>query len=265
MSNAAARGCLHALPLGGTRSRLRAKAVGSLPASGPCVGQAAASGVRGEQRGGLALRCTARLGTSGNLPVWLPAGGGRPGAEAGSGATGPGREHPRNSKRGIRQLRGRVGGLARYAGSDDRLGLCRWAPSRRAGEGGGPDSGSHTLGNLARAVGGFDLPCLESLGLGCCRPLRGMRCVGPRAAYGVALLRSRGKDSTTGHWEICGVLLERPFPTYPSGFPQDVIAEFKRRTGRGVLANKPASGTAIIGEYGEEHQRTGKWIVYTSA
>jgi phosphopentomutase len=81
----------------------------------------------------------------------------------------------------------------------------------------------------------------------------------------VALPASAGKDSTTGHWEICEVVLERPFPTYPTGFPGDVIAEFERRTGRKVLGNKPASGTVIIDEYGKEHLETGSWIVYTSA
>ncbi|MBI4421675.1 MAG: phosphopentomutase, partial [Gemmatimonadetes bacterium] len=127
------------------------------------------------------------------------------------------------------------------------------------------DAGSDTLGNVARAVGGLKLPYLESLGLGCCRPLEGIRCGTASGAYGVALPKSPGKDSTTGHWEICEVLLDRAFPTYPSGFPPDVIREFERRTGRKVLANKPASGTAIIAEFGAEHRKTGAWIVYTSA
>lgn len=129
------------------------------------------------------------------------------------------------------------------------------------------DAGSDTLGNVARAVGGLSLPNLERLGLGLCRPIAGLSLVsdGPRAAYGVALSVSQGKDSTTGHWEMCGVVLERPFPTYPDGFPTPLLDEFMRRTGRGFLGNKAASGTAIISEYGEEHQRTGKWIVYTSA
>jgi len=128
------------------------------------------------------------------------------------------------------------------------------------------DAGSDTLGNVARAVGGLALPNLERLGLGRCRPLAGMSgSTAPEAAYGVALPRSPGKDSTTGHWEICGVLLAAPFRTYPNGFPRDLVDEFARRTGRGVLGNKAASGTAIIAELGAEHQRTGKWIVYTSA
>jgi phosphopentomutase len=81
----------------------------------------------------------------------------------------------------------------------------------------------------------------------------------------VALPRSAGKDSTSGHWELCGVVLDRPFPTYPAGFPPAVLQAFSRRTGRGVLGNRAASGTAIIAELGAEHQATGQWIVYTSA
>ena len=128
------------------------------------------------------------------------------------------------------------------------------------------DEGSDTLGNVLRTSGGLALPELERLGLGCCAPLAGVRAISdPQAAFGTAQPASAGKDSITGHWEICGVVLERPFPTYPKGFPESVIAEFVRRTGRGVLANKPASGTAVLEEFGEQHQRTGKWIVYTSA
>ena len=128
------------------------------------------------------------------------------------------------------------------------------------------DVGSDTLGNVARAVGGLHLPNLERLGLGLCRTLAGVgRPAQPGAAYGVALPQSPGKDSTTGHWELCGVLLDRPFRTYPTGFPAALLDEFARRTERGWLGNKAASGTAIIDELGAEHQRTGQWIVYTSA
>ena len=127
------------------------------------------------------------------------------------------------------------------------------------------DAGSDTLGNVARAVGGLKLPNLQRLGLGRCRPLLGLDPGVVEAAYGVALPASAGKDSTTGHWEICGVLLAKPFRTYPHGFPRELLEEFARRTGRGWLGNKTASGTQIIAELGEEHQRTGKWIVYTSA
>jgi phosphopentomutase len=128
------------------------------------------------------------------------------------------------------------------------------------------DEGSDTLGNVARAVGGLDLPNLEALGLGNVEPLPG--CPPQPSAPAVAgrlLERSRGKDTTTGHWELMGVVTPTPFPTYPHGFPDEVIDPFMNRTGRGVLGNKPASGTEIIQELGEEHQRTGKWIVYTSA
>jgi phosphopentomutase len=128
------------------------------------------------------------------------------------------------------------------------------------------DAGSDTLGNVARAVGGLKLPNLERLGLGKARSIPGLAPgVSPQAAYGVALPASAGKDSTTGHWEICGVLLSKPFRTYPQGFPRELLDQFARRTGRGWLGNKAASGTQIIAELGEEHQRTGKWIVYTSA
>jgi phosphopentomutase len=128
------------------------------------------------------------------------------------------------------------------------------------------DEGSDTLGNVARAVGGLDLPSLEALGLGNVEPLQGCPPQpGAPAVAGRLFERSKGKDTTTGHWELMGVVTPQPMPTYPHGFPHDVIDEFMHRTGRGVLGNKAASGTEIIQELGEEHQRTGKWIVYTSA
>jgi phosphopentomutase len=128
------------------------------------------------------------------------------------------------------------------------------------------DAGSNTLGNVARAVGGLSMPRLEALGLGRCAEILGVApVVSPRAAYGVCEPASPGKDSTTGHWEICGLILDAPFPTFPRGFPPALIAEFANRTGRGVLGNKAASGTAVLDEYGAEHCRTGDWIVYTSA
>jgi len=128
------------------------------------------------------------------------------------------------------------------------------------------DAGSDTLGHVAAAVGGLDLPNLARLGLGNVRPLAGMPpAERPGAAWGTLTPSSAGKDSTTGHWEIAGVKLARPFPTYPDGFPAEVIDEFARRTGRGVLGNVAASGTAILDDFGAEHQATGKWIVYTSA
>ncbi|MEX2212282.1 MAG: phosphopentomutase [Gaiellaceae bacterium] len=128
------------------------------------------------------------------------------------------------------------------------------------------DEGSDTLGNVARAVGGLDLPNLEALGLGNVEPLEGCPPQpGAPAIAGRLLERSKGKDTTTGHWELMGVVTPQALPTYPHGFPHDVIDPFMHRTGRGVIGNKAASGTEIIQELGEEHQRTGKWIVYTSA
>jgi phosphopentomutase len=127
------------------------------------------------------------------------------------------------------------------------------------------DEGSDTLGNVARAVGGLDLPNLEALGLGNVAELEGCPPQpGAPAVAGRLRPRSKGKDTTTGHWELMGVVTPQAMPTYPHGFPHDVIDPFMHRTGRGVLGNKPASGTEIIQELGEEHQRTGKWIVYTS-
>jgi phosphopentomutase len=128
------------------------------------------------------------------------------------------------------------------------------------------DEGSNTLGNVARAVGGLDLPNMEALGLGNVEPLEGCPPQpGAPAVAGRLLERSKGKDTTTGHWELMGIVTPEPMPTYPHGFPFEVIEQFAHRTGRGVLGNKAASGTEIIQELGEEHQRTGKWIVYTSA
>jgi phosphopentomutase len=128
------------------------------------------------------------------------------------------------------------------------------------------DEGSDTLGNVARAVGGLDLPNLEALGLGNVEELEGCPPQpGAPAVAGRLAARSKGKDTTTGHWELMGIVTPEALPTYPHGFPFEVIEEFAHRTGRGVLGNKPASGTEIIQELGDEHQQTGKWIVYTSA
>ncbi|HEV8215067.1 MAG TPA: phosphopentomutase [Gemmatimonadaceae bacterium] len=128
------------------------------------------------------------------------------------------------------------------------------------------DVGSNTLGNLARAVGGMSLPNLERAGLGNIAPLEGVPRVEPAAgAWGLMRPRSAGKDSTTGHWEIAGLHLVRPFPTYPHGFPADVVEQFARATGRPVIGNVVGSGTAVIDKFGPEHQRTGAWILYTSA
>jgi phosphopentomutase len=128
------------------------------------------------------------------------------------------------------------------------------------------DGGSNTLGNVARAVGGLRLPNLERLGLGCCAHIAGLTPVAePRGAYGSAIPASAGKDSTTGHWELCGLTLPKPFRTYPAGFPSTFVSALTSATGRGVLGNRAASGTEIISELGAEHVATGKWILYTSA
>lgn len=128
------------------------------------------------------------------------------------------------------------------------------------------DSGSNTLANVAEAVGGVNLPNLESLGLGNALKIRGMRSdVDAKGAWGLMQPASPGKDSTTGHWEIAGLHLEHAFPTYPNGFPKSVIEEFSRITGRGVIGNVASSGTAMIDRYAAEHEATGAWIVYTSA
>jgi phosphopentomutase len=128
------------------------------------------------------------------------------------------------------------------------------------------DAGSDTLGNLARAVGGAALPNLAGAGLGRIAPLEGVAAApSPRGAWGSMLPRSAGKDSTTGHWEIMGLHLARPFPTYPNGFPEAIVAEFARRTGRGVVGNVVGSGTAVIERFAAAHVRSGAWILYTSA
>jgi phosphopentomutase len=128
------------------------------------------------------------------------------------------------------------------------------------------DEGSDTLGNVAKAVGGLDLPNLEQLGLGNIGDLEGCPPLEHAPAVAGRLFeRSKGKDTTTGHWELMGIVTPVAMPTYSHGFPSDVIEEFAHRTGRGVIGNKAASGTEIIEELGEEHERTGKWIVYTSA
>ena len=128
------------------------------------------------------------------------------------------------------------------------------------------DEGSDTLGHIleSRVV---RLPNLQQLGLGNVRPLQHVPPVDdPQGSYGRCALRSNGKDTTTGHWEMAGIILERAFPTYPGGFPPRIIDEFVRETGvPGILGNVPASGTEIIKELGAEHMRTGKPIVYTSA
>jgi phosphopentomutase len=127
------------------------------------------------------------------------------------------------------------------------------------------DAGSDTLGNTARAVGGFEAPNLAALGLGMLTAIEGVESRAETGtAHGRATERSAGKDTTTGHWEMMGIRLDRPFPLYPDGFPPEIVEPFERGIGRGILGNEPASGTEIIARLGEEHLRTGRPIVYTS-
>lgn len=127
------------------------------------------------------------------------------------------------------------------------------------------DQGSNTLGNLSKAVGGMTLPFLEQAGLGKLTEIQGVAADTIGGVYGKMAEVSPGKDTTTGHWEMAGLILPNPFPVYPNGFPAEIIEKFKAETGRGVLGNKSASGTKIIDEFGPEHLRTGSLIVYTSA
>jgi phosphopentomutase len=128
------------------------------------------------------------------------------------------------------------------------------------------DVGAATIPHVAAAVGGLRLPNLQRLGLGCIASIEGVPPAAlPLASFGKAAELSAGKDTTTGHWELMCVLTEVPFPTYPDGFPQDLLAAFERAIGRGTLGNCVASGTEIIDRLGAEHVETGKPIVYTSA
>jgi phosphopentomutase len=128
------------------------------------------------------------------------------------------------------------------------------------------DAGRNSLRNVAKAINGLRVPNLAAIGLGCITEVQGVPCA-PRkpCAYGRMQPQSPGKDTVSGHWELMGICLPRPFPTYPNGFPAEIIAEFTRRTGREILGNEPASGTEIIQELGMEHMQSGKPIVYTSA
>ena len=128
------------------------------------------------------------------------------------------------------------------------------------------DVGSNTLGNIARVRGGLHLPYLQELGLGNIHPIQGVAPVqNPKGSFGKMAERSPGKDTTTGHWEMAGVVLENAFPTFPQGFPQEFIEAFEKRIGRQVIGNEVASGTEIIQRLGKEHVQTRSPIVYTSA
>jgi phosphopentomutase len=140
------------------------------------------------------------------------------------------------------------------------------------GAGGAPDAveygdeGANTLGNTARAVGGLDLPNLQNLGLGNVAEIEGVPAEeSPRASHGLMVELSAAKATLAGHWEMMGLILEDPLPTYPEGFPEEMIHRFEEETGRRVIGNRAASGTEIIEELGPEQEETGAWIVYTSA
>lgn len=128
------------------------------------------------------------------------------------------------------------------------------------------DRGSNTLGNIIKALGGISIPNLESMGLGHIQGIEGVKKVKhPAACFGRMAEASKGKDTSTGHFEIAGIIIDKPFSTYPNGFPEEIMDKFKKATGLGYLGNKAASGTEIIKELGEEHIKTGRPIVYTSA
>ena len=130
----------------------------------------------------------------------------------------------------------------------------------------GDAPGANTIGNVAERVGGLTLPNFTRLGLGCLTAIRGVPAVNdPRARVARLRERSKGKDTITGHWEMAGIITETPFPTYPKGFPREVVDGFTRITGKPPLGNRTASGTEIIEELGREHMATGRPILYTSA
>ena len=127
------------------------------------------------------------------------------------------------------------------------------------------DVGSHTLGNIAQAVGGLKVPNMEAMGLGNIAILEGVKPqLKPSAAFGKMDEVSAGKDTTVGHWELAGIHTIKPFPTYPDGFPPEVMDAFAKQTGRGFLGNYPSSGTVILDKLGAEHLETSKLIIYTS-
>ncbi|OCT12464.1 phosphopentomutase [Paenibacillus pectinilyticus] len=128
------------------------------------------------------------------------------------------------------------------------------------------DLGAHTLGHIAEKVSGFALPHLQQMGLGNIADIQGVPAVDtPEGYYGKMAEVSVGKDTMTGHWELMGLRISTPFKVFPDGFPEALISQFEQETGRKVIGNKPASGTEILDELGEEQMKTGAWIVYTSA
>src|SRR5918993_4808662 len=128
------------------------------------------------------------------------------------------------------------------------------------------DEGANTLANTAKATGGLVAPNLQALGLGNIEEIEGVPpAESPRASYGLMVELAAAKATLAGHWEMMGLILEDPLPTYPHGFPDEVLRRFEDETGRGILGNRPASGTRIIEELGPEQEKTGAWILYTSA
>jgi phosphopentomutase len=128
------------------------------------------------------------------------------------------------------------------------------------------DEGANTLANTAQATGGLDAPNLEALGLGNVVEIEGVIAApSPEASYGLMIERAAAKATLAGHWEMMGIVLEDALPTYPEGFPEDILMRFEDETGREVIGNRPASGTEIIEDLGPDQEKTGSWIVYTSA
>jgi phosphopentomutase len=128
------------------------------------------------------------------------------------------------------------------------------------------DEGTNSIANVAKVLDGIALPNMQKLGLGNITPIKGVPDTSaPEGGFGKMQPLSAGKDTMSGHWEMMGIYLSEPAPTYPNGFPDEVMDEFTNQIGKGTLANRPASGTEIIKELGEEHMRTGKPIIYTSA
>jgi phosphopentomutase len=128
------------------------------------------------------------------------------------------------------------------------------------------DEGANTLANTARSTGGLRAPNLQAVGLGNIEEIEGVSpAESPAASHGLMVELSAAKATLAGHWEMMGLVLEDPLPTYPEGFPEDVLLRFENETGRGVIGNRPASGTTIIEELGPEQEKTGAWILYTSA
>lgn len=143
----------------------------------------------------------------------------------------------------------------------DSVGMGEMPDSEKFG-----DVGANTIGNISKKVGGLNIPNMVKLGLGNIENMQGVdKCEAPIGCYARFKEESNGKDTTTGHWEMGGVVSEVAFPTYPNGFPSELIEKFEKLTGRKVIGNKPASGTAILDELGEEQMKNGSVIVYTSA